>query len=78
MELEIKKWYLENYANDTIGKKLKDNVTFNDLFYALDRYKDIYETMGNVDTVVRERVFEKLAELMGVDYMYIYDQWLMA
>lgn len=78
MELEIKKWYLENYANDTLGKELKDNVTFNDLFYALDRYKDIYETLGDIDSLVRERVFEKLAEIMQVDYDYIYDQWLLA
>lgn len=78
MELEIKKWYLENYANDTMGQELKNNVTFNDLFYALDRYKDIYETLGDIDSVVRERVFQKLAELMQVDYDYIYDQWLLA
>lgn len=78
MELEIKKWYLENYANDTMGKELKAGVTFNDLFYALDRYKDIYETLGDIDSLVRERVFQKLAELMEVDYDYIYDQWLLA
>lgn len=78
MELEIKQWYLENYANDTIGKELKDGVTFNDLFYTLDRYKDIYETLGDIDSIVRERVFQKLAELMQVDYDYIYDQWLLA
>ena len=78
MELEIKQWYLENYANDTMGKELKDSVTFNDLFYALDRHKDIYDTLGDIDSVVRERIFQKLAELMEVDYDYIYDQWLLA
>ena len=78
MELEIKKWYLENYANDTMGQELKDNVTFNDLFYVLDRHKEIYEILGDIDSLVRERIFQKLAELMEVDYDYIYDQWLLA
>ena len=78
MELEIKKWYLENYANDELGEELKENVTFNDLFYALDRYENIYELLGSADSIIRERVFQKLAELMGVDYDYIYNQWMLA
>jgi hypothetical protein len=78
MELEIKKWYLENYANDELGEELKDNITFNDLFYALDRYENIYELLGSADSIIRERVFQKLAELMQVDYDYIYNQWMLA
>ena len=30
----------------------------------------------DIDTIVRERIFIKLAEIMNVDYDYIYEQWL--
>ena len=46
-----------------------------------DRKKDIYITLFGSeelgDSLVRERVFDKLAEIMGVDYNYIYEQWLL-
>lgn len=76
----IKEWYLKEYSSDSLGNQLLDGTTFYDLFYALDRKKDIYITLfGNEelgDSLIRERVFEKLAEIMGVDYKYIYEQWL--
>ena len=77
----IKEWYLKEYSSDSVGNDLLDGTTFYDLFYALDRKKDIYITLfGNEefgDSLIRERVFEKLAEIMGVDYNYIYEQWLL-
>ena len=45
---------------------------------ALDTYKDIYEVVGVGDSVIRERIFVKLAEIMEVDYDYIYNQWLLS
>ena len=78
---KIKEWYLKEYSSDSLGNQLLDGTTFYDLFYALDRKKDIYTTLfGNEelgDSLIRERVFEKLAEIMGVDYKYIYEQWLL-
>ena len=78
---KIKEWYLKEYSSDSLGNQLLDGTTFYDLFYALDRKKDIYTTLfGNEelgDSLIRERVFEKLAEIMGVDYNYIYEQWLL-
>ena len=78
---KIKEWYLKEYSSDSLGNQLLDSTTFYDLFYALDRKKDIYTTLfGNEelgDSLIRERVFEKLAEIMGVDYNYIYEQWLL-
>lgn len=72
----VREWYLSEYTEDEEGKNIKENITFYDVFYALDRYKDIYETIGDVDSIVRERIFQKLAEIMGVDYDYVYEQWL--
>ena len=44
----IKEWYLKEYSSDSLGNQLLDGTTFYDLFYALDRKKDIYITLyGN-------------------------------
>ena len=75
-ETNIKKWYAEKFPNDEEGEYLKDDTTFYDLFYAMDNYKCPYQFAGISDSVVRERIFEKLAEIIQVDYDYIYDQWL--
>lgn len=75
-QLKIKDWYKGEYPTDKLGDDIKENITFYDIFDALDNYQDIYEIMGVDDSIIRERVFEKLAELMEVDYDYIYEQWL--
>ena len=78
MKTNIKKWYMKKYPTDEVGATLNESITFEDLFYALDNRKEIYEVLGGeADSIVRERVFEKLASLMGVNYDYIYEQWLM-
>ena len=76
---KIKDWYIKTYPTDSLGKELKDTVTFQDLFEALDNYRDVYATLfkdGGADSIVRERVFKELSKIMGVEYNYIYDQWL--
>jgi hypothetical protein len=37
---------------------------------------DIYQYIGVSDSIVRERLFEKLAETLNVGYDYIYNLWL--
>lgn len=75
--MEIKNWYLQEYKNDSMGLELKDEITFEDLFHVLDRYQDVYDFLGVEDSVIRERVFVKLAEILEVDYEYVYDQWML-
>ena len=78
---KIKEWYHTEYASDDLYTEIKPDLTFHDLFTALDRCKDIYAEMfiNNCgDSIIRERCFEKLAEIMSVDYDYIYNQWLSA
>lgn len=77
LKLNVKEWYRGEYPTDDLVEEIKDTVTFEDVFEALDNYEDIYEVIGNgIDSIVRERIFNKLATLMEVDYDYIYDQWL--
>lgn len=76
LKLNVKEWYKGEYPTDDLVEEIKDTVTFEDIFEALDNYRDIYNEIGTTDSIVRERIFEKLAELMEVDYDYVYDQWL--
>jgi hypothetical protein len=73
---DIKEWYLNTFPTDELGSEMKDDITFIGLFEALDSYKCVYDFLGVDDSIVRERVFEKLSEVMSVSYDYIYDQWL--
>jgi hypothetical protein len=75
---KIKMWYMETYPTDELGKELKNDITFYDLFDCLDGYKDVYEFLGVGDSIMRERIFEQLSIIMKCDYDYIYNQWLMA
>jgi len=77
----IKQWYKEMSKNESYKddyKLINDNITFNDLYIAMDNYKDVYKFIGeDIDTFIREFIFSKLAEIMEVEYNYIYDQWLL-
>ena len=73
---EIKTWYCETFPTDDLGLELNEGVTFEDLFDALDNYKDVYEVFGVGDSLIRERLFQRLADIIGMDYTYVYDQWL--
>jgi hypothetical protein len=76
-EIKVKEWYVSTYPEDEVGATLNEETTFNDVFVALDTHEDVYEVIGgDCDSIVRERVFEKLATIMNVEYDYIYNQWL--
>lgn len=76
--MKIKTWYTKQFKTDELGHEIAENATFEGLFEALDNYKDVYKYIGVADSLVRERVFQKLAEIMQVEYSYIYEQWLRA
>lgn len=76
--MNVKKWYLGAYPTDAEGADdIRPDATFAGCFNCLDDYGDIYVYLGyGVDSIVRERVFAQLAELIGVNYDYIYKQWM--
>jgi hypothetical protein len=76
--MSIREWYLETYPTDELGLEINESVTFDGLFTVLDTYGDVYEFIGVSDSLMRERLFEKLSEIMGVTYDEVYSQWLMA
>lgn len=72
----IKSFYVNTYPTDELGQEINDEASFEGLNKVLDCNIDVYEYLGVGDSLVRERVFAKLAELMGVSYNVIYDKWL--
>ena len=38
--------------------------------------KNVYEALGVADSIVRERVFDRTAELLQVDYDVIFKKWI--
>ena len=72
----IKDWYIKTYPTDELGEELNSRATFYDLFEALDNYQDIYNLFGINDSIIRERIFEKLSDIMECPYEEIYNQWL--
>ena len=76
--MEIKKFYLETYPTDELGTELCDGVTFMGLLHQLNNGlgSDVYDYIGVHDSLVRERLFEKLSELIDEPYHYVYNLWL--
>ena len=75
LEVKIKDWYSGAYSLGRVGR-WESSATFQDLQQALDNKTCPYGTIGVHDSVIRERCFSKLAELRGVGYQVIYNQWL--
>lgn len=71
----IRDWYTSTYPDDDLGMNLSD-ITFHDLHTGISQGLDVYDHIGVGDSIVRERLFDRLAELKSVSYDAIYDMWL--
>lgn len=75
----VKQWYEEAYPTDDWAiRNLNPGITFQDVYVGLLLQAPIYPLLGAGDSIVRERVFTALADLMGVDYSVVYNQWMKA
>lgn len=74
--MNIRSYYLETYPDDEIGIEINKDATFLGLFRELVAARDIYKFIGVSDSLVRERLFDKLAKLLNEPYEYIYKLWL--
>lgn len=72
---DISAWYAAEFSDDEMKDEIYTGVSFQRLYDMLSS-NDLYSIIGIDDTVVRERCFSKLAELMQVDYSVIYEKWL--
>jgi hypothetical protein len=69
----IKNWYESQFTTDELGKEINPNATFEEL---KDNLPNVYDYLKVEDSIVRERVFTELAEIMNVDYDVIHYKWL--
>ena len=72
---KIKNFYTEAFPDDDLGERINPEATFSGLWDVLAEGNDVYEYLGVGDSVVRERVFQELADREGTDYDYVHDTW---
>ena len=72
----IKEYYVENFPTDDLGLELNETPTFPGLLNQLIVGGDVYRYIGVTDSVIRERLFERLAEELEVSYKYVKNLWL--
>jgi len=74
--MTIREFYVKNYPTDDLGAGINPTATFPGLLNQLIVSGDVYAYLYVYDSIVRERLFEKLAEELEVDYNYVYNLWL--
>ena len=74
--MNIREFYVNNYPTDDLGMGLNPKATFAGLLNQLIVGGDVYEYLYVYDSIVRERLFERLAEELEVSYEYVYKLWL--
>jgi hypothetical protein len=72
----IKDYYTTAFPTDELGLELNERATFMEMKSILINQKDFYEYVGVYDSLIRERLFERLAELIGATYNDVYGTWL--
>ena len=77
MNGSIKYWYGVAYPDDEWGESIiTEGKDFTDLWLAILQGKLGSMFNGGYDSLVRERLFTALARKMGVNYDFIYNNWL--
>ena len=74
--MNIREFYVKNYPTDDLGMGINPKATFAGLLNQLIVGGDVYEYLYVYDSIVRERLFERLAEELEVSYEYVYKLWL--
>jgi hypothetical protein len=78
--MKIKEFYLENFPSDCnsdgLGMELSETATFAGLLNQLIVGGDVYEYIGVWDNLVRERLFDGLADELETSYDYVYNLWM--
>lgn len=73
---KIKDYYIKTYPTDDLGQEINDKITFKEFWAYLSQGYDVYDVLEVSDSLVRERVFQKLSEIYAVDYDVVYKMWL--
>jgi hypothetical protein len=74
--MTIREFYVAKYPTDDMGDGINPTATFAGLLNQLIIGGDVYEYLNVYDSIIRERLFEGLAEELNVKYEYVYNLWL--
>jgi hypothetical protein len=74
--MTIREFYLAKYPSDDMGAGINPTATFAGLLNQLIVGGDVYAYLYVYDSIIRERLFEGLAEELEVSYEYVYNLWL--
>lgn len=77
LQSSVKEWYSRTFPTDELASELNANATFGSVRDAIMSGKDIYTELGySADSVVRERVFRQLADVLDLPYKSVYNAWI--
>jgi len=74
--MNLREFYLAKYPSDDMGDGINPTATFAGLLNQLIVGGDVYAYLYVYDSIIRERLFEGLAEELNVKYDYVYDLWI--
>ena len=74
--MTIREFYVAKYPSDDMGDGINPTATFAGLLNQLIVGGDVYAYLYVYDSIIRERLFEGLAEELNVKYDYVYDLWI--
>ena len=77
LNTSVRDWYVASFPTDDLGPVIPSGLTFWDVVGALNIGADIYCFLGDAaDSVVRERVFGRVADIVGCGYDTVHDTWM--
>jgi len=74
--MTLREYYVNKYPTDDMGAGINPTATFAGLLNQLIVGGDVYAYLSAYDSIIRERLFEGLAEELNVKYEYVYNLWL--
>tara|TARA_B100000780_G_C20729772_1_gene289969 strand:- start:64 stop:312 length:249 start_codon:yes stop_codon:yes gene_type:complete len=77
--MNIKRFYITEFPTDELGVELNEKANFLGLLDTLSNDangENVYSYIGVYDSLVRERLFERLAGQLEKPYKYIYEKWM--
>lgn len=74
----VKDFYARTYPTDDIVEDINSSITLQQVLNGLIKGNgdNFYELIGVSDSLVRERVFLGLSEVMDLEYEHIFKLWL--
>lgn len=74
--INIQDIYRQHYPQDKEGLFINDKTNLLDLADAIVKDIDVFSVISFRDSIVRERLFVELSNMLDVNYDVIYDTWL--